>query len=181
MLQLPVAELEEWVVARTRHYDPGFVSHDPDFGHAHITALAPFDPAPTQATLDVVGAIAAWTTPMAVRLAEIDQFPNGIIHLRPEPDTALRRLTRELAAAFPQFPAYEGRFGPFVDPHLTLDAVSDEVSVESTRQLVGSRIPVTTRLDVLQLAWWESARCHVLHQWPLGGFASSLPFATLIS
>ena len=28
VLQLPVAALEEWVRARTAHYDPGFVSTD---------------------------------------------------------------------------------------------------------------------------------------------------------
>ena len=44
VLQLPVAPLEAWVRARTAHYDRGFVSVDPTFGHAHITALGPFDP-----------------------------------------------------------------------------------------------------------------------------------------
>ena len=156
-------------MARTRHYDAGFVSTDPGFGHAHITALAPFDPAPTRAVLDTIGVIAARTAPMGLRLADVDQFPNGLIHLRPEPDAALRRLTRELVAAFPQHPPYEGRFGPIVDPHLSLDAASDEVSVESTRGLLGRRIPVTTRLSELQLAWWQSGYCHVRHRWPLGG------------
>lgn len=169
MLQVPVPDLEEWVVTRTQQYDPGFVSSDPDFGHAHITALAPFAPAPTPAQLALVGRIAAATSPITVRLNEIGQFPNGIIHLRPEPDAALRTLTASLVAAFPQFPAYEGRFGPVVDPHLTLDASSPEVCVGSTRRLLGRSLPVTTRLDELQLAWWESDNCHVLHRWSLGG------------
>ena len=42
VLQLPVPALEGWVRDRTAHYDAGFVSADPRFGHAHVTALGPF-------------------------------------------------------------------------------------------------------------------------------------------
>lgn len=168
VLQLPVPPLEDWVVARTRHYDAAFVSADPAFAHAHVTALAPFDPAPSSATLAAVGGIAAATPPMTVRLARLAQFPDGILHLVPEPAAGLRRLTAALVAAFPGYPPYEGRFGSEVRPHLTVDAVSADVSLASTRRLLGDLLPVTCRLDELQLAWWESDRCHVQHRWPLG-------------
>lgn len=168
VLQLPVPPLEAWVLARTRHYDPAFVAADPSFGHAHITALAPFAPAPTAQDLATVADLAARTEPIAVRLREIGQFPNGIIHLLPEPDCDLRGLTDALVAAFPGLPPYEGRFGPRVDPHLTLDAASAAVSVESTRKLLGAVIPVSCTLTELQLAWWEPGRCHVMARWPLG-------------
>lgn len=168
VLQLPVPALEAWVVERTRFYDDGFVSTDPAFGHAHITALAPFAPDPTPAHLATVGRIAARTHPIPVRLDEIAQFPDGIIHLVPEPDGSLRSLTDALVEAFPDFPPYEGRFGPRVDPHLTLDAASDEVTMASTRRLLGGVLPVTCTLTELQLAWWESGRCHVVASWPLG-------------
>jgi len=169
VLQLPVPPLEEWVVARTRHYDTGFVSGDPAFAHAHVTALAPFDPAPSHATLAAVADIAGATPPMTVRLARLGQFPNGILHLVPEPDTGLRRLTATLLEAFPGYPPYEGRFGPDVRPHLTVDAVSADVTLASTRRLLGDLLPVTCRLVELQLAWWESGRCHVQHRWSLAG------------
>lgn len=168
VLQLPVPPLEAWVMERTRFYDEAFVAEDPDFGHAHITALAPFVADPTSTQLERVGAIAADTTPITVRLSEIGQFPTGIIHLRPVPDSPLRRLTRNLVDAFPDHRPYEGRFGPDVDPHLTLDAASSEVSVETTRRLLGKVVPVTCTLTELQLAWWESGGCRVLARWPLG-------------
>lgn len=168
VLQLPVPALEAWVVARTRHYDPGFVSTDPAFAHAHITALGPFDPDPSAAVLARVAAIASATAPIVVRLAEVGRFPDGIIHLRPEPDDALRALTRSLVAAFPQHPPYGGRWGADVVPHLTLDAASPTVSEESTRALLAGLVPLTCRLDELQLAWWETDGCRVLHRWPLG-------------
>ncbi|KRE39558.1 hypothetical protein ASG73_00545 [Janibacter sp. Soil728] len=167
VLQLPVPALEGWVRERTRHYDTGFVSTDPGFGHAHITALAPFARSPRPEQLAMIADIAASTAPITVRLNEIDQFPDGIIHLRPVPDHPLRSLTDALVAAFPQYPPYAGKFGPHADPHLTLDAASDVVSVESTRRLVAGLVPVTCTLTELQLTWWESDRCHVMQQWSL--------------
>lgn len=168
VLQLPVPALESWVVARHRHYDPAFVSADPAFGHAHITALGPFDPAPSSARLEAVGAIAATTAPITVVLAELDQFPNGVIHLRPEPGDELRRLTARLVEAYPEHPPYAGDFGPVVVPHLTLDAAGESVSIASTRALLGGVVPVSCTLAMLQLAWWESGACRVLREWALG-------------
>ena len=46
VLQVPVPELEPFVLDRTRHYDTDYVSTDPGFVHAHVTALAPFLDAP---------------------------------------------------------------------------------------------------------------------------------------
>lgn len=169
VLQLPVDALEEWVRARTAHYDAGFVSTDPRFGHAHITALGPFDPDPSEAALATIADLASVTAPITVGLAVLAQFPNGIIHLRPEPDDRLRDLTATLVAAFPAWPPYAGEFGADVQPHLTVDAASDHVDLVSTAALLGDTVPTTVVLDRLQLAWWESDGCRVLHEWLLGG------------
>jgi 2'-5' RNA ligase superfamily len=168
VLQLPVPALEAWVRDRTAHYDAGFVSADPRFGHAHITALGPFAPAPTQADLDTVASIAAATPPALVRLERLDQFPSGIIHLVPDPDEVLRDLTARLVAAFPAWPPYGGEFGTDVRPHLTVDAASDHVDLASTAALLADVVPVDVVLDRLQLAWWETDRCHVVAEWPIG-------------
>lgn len=168
VLQLPVPALEEWVRARTAHYDAAFVSTDPRFGHAHVTALGPFDPDPSSEVLDRVAGIAAATEPVAVRLADLAQFPNGIIHVVPDPDDALRDLTARLVAAFPEWPPYDGEFGDDVRPHLTVDAASDHVDLASTADLMRDVLPVEAVLDRLQLAWWEAGRCHVVHEWALG-------------
>ena len=169
VLQLPVPALEEWVRERTAHYDAGFVSTDPRFGHAHVTALGPFDPSPSAAALATVARLAGATAPMTVRLADLAQFPNGIIHLVPDPADPLRDLTARLVAAFPAHLPYAGEFGDDVRPHLTVDAASDEVSLTTTAALLADVVPVEVLLDRLQLAWWESGRCHVMEEWPLGG------------
>ena len=169
VLQLPVPALEEWVRARTSHYDTGFVSTDPRFGHAHVTALGPFDPAPSEAAIATIGDLAAATAPIRVRLAELAEFPNGIIHLVPDPDHRLRDLTTRLVAAFPHRRPYAGEFGDDVQPHLTVDAASDDVDLASTAALLAAVVPIDCVLDRLQLAWWESGDCRVVHEWRLGG------------
>ncbi len=87
MLQVPVPELEPFVRARTGHYDTDYLSTDPGFVHAHVTALAPFlDGADlTAEVLDKVAEIASTTRHFDFTLAELDTFPNGIVHLLPEP------------------------------------------------------------------------------------------------
>ncbi|RYB88477.1 2'-5' RNA ligase family protein [Nocardioides glacieisoli] len=169
VLQLPVPVLEEWVRARTAHYDAGFVSSDPRFGHAHITALGPFAPDPSEAALSTIADIAATTGKVRTRLQRLAQFPNGIIHLVPEPADELRDLTARLVAAFPAHQPYGGEFGDDVQPHLTVDAASATVSLATTAGLLRDVVPADVVLDRLQLAWWESGRCHVMEEWPLGG------------
>ena len=119
--------------------------------------------------LATVAEVAAATPPIAVRLSALAQFPNGIIHLVPDPDHALRDLTGRLVAAFPGWPPYGGEFGDDVQPHLTVDAASAQVDLASTADLLGDVLPVDVVLDRLQLAWWESGDCHVRQEWRLRG------------
>ncbi len=43
------------------------------------------------------------------------------------------------------------------------------VNLASTADLLRDVVPVDVVLDRLQLAWWESGRCHVVEEWALGG------------
>lgn len=161
--------LEAFVRARTAHYDRAWLSIDAAFGHAHVTALGPFlrleaiDPA----ALGLVAEIAHNTAPFTFTLTRIDTFPNGIIHLVPEPEEPFRALTRALCKAFPACPPYGGTF-PDVRPHLTLDARSAAVSESSTTALLAGVLPVLSRAARLDLALWQENGCRVLASWALG-------------
>lgn len=170
VLLVPVPALEPFVRARSEHYDRDYVSADPRFVHAHVTALGPFLPPRelTPGALAQVAEIAGATTPFDFTLEEVGVFPNGIIHLLPEPTAPFTALTERLWRAFPQCPPYAGEFGAVV-PHLTLDAVSDVVTAESTLQLVAPHVPARGRADRLDLAWYARGDCRVLHSWRLGG------------
>ncbi|MGD9960858.1 2'-5' RNA ligase family protein [Nocardioides sp.] len=167
VLLVPVPPLEAFIRARTEHYDTDYLSSDPDFTHAHITALGPFLDELDAESAALIAAIARATAPFDYRLERIDTFGTGIIHLVPDPDQPFRDLTERLARAFPQCPPYEGSF-PDTCPHLTLDARTEQVSEESTRALLGSAIPVTARATRLDLAWYDAGNCHVVDSWPLG-------------
>lgn len=170
VLQVPVPPLEPWVRARTAHYDEQYVSPDPAFTHAHVTALGPFVAELDDATARTVAEVAAQVDPFDYTLARLATFPTGIIHLVPEPADGFSRLTDLLVAAFPKFPPYGGEFPPA--PHLTLDLRHGEVTEESTRALLGDLLPVTARAEWLDLAWYEAGRCHLVRRWPLGGSVS---------
>lgn len=166
VLQVPVPPLESWVRQRTAFYDTDYVSHDPAFTHAHVTALGPFVASLDPTTSAQVAAIAAQVEPFDYTLARLATFPNGIIHLVPEPATDFTRLTDLVMKAFPDFPPYAGDFPPA--PHLTLDLRHGDVTEASTRALLGNAVPVRARAEWLDLAWYEAGRCHLVHRWALG-------------
>lgn len=167
VLAVPVAALDEVVRERTAFYDASYVSRDPGFVHAHVTVLAPWLPHPTAADTAAVAAVAAETPAFEVKLADLGVFPDGVVHLRPEPDAPLRRLTSRLAVAFPDVPPYGGRYDDVV-PHLTLDRLSADVTVESVRARIAHVVPTTVEVDRLDLQWWANDDCRLLASFPLG-------------
>ena len=173
VLQVPVPALEPWVRARTEHYDPAYVSADPAFTHAHVTALGPFVERLDEETEAAVAAVAARVEPFEFTLERLGTFPNGIVHLVPEPADGFRKLTELLTERFPEHPPYGGEFQPA--PHLTLDLVHGDVTEESTRALLGDVVPVTARAEWLDLAWYEPDGCRLLTRWPLGASGAAAP------
>jgi len=168
VLAVPVPPLEEAVRARTRHYDPSFVSADSGFGHAHITLLAPWIAQPAPQDLARVGTIVAGLAPARIEFTEVEIFATGLIHLKPEPDQLFRTLTRELSAAFPDHPPYAAAY-PEASPHLPLDDLAGGVSLAAVRRRLGALLPISFTADRVDLQWWAEHDCRLLHSWPLDG------------
>lgn len=167
VLAVPVPELDAFVRERTAHYDVAYLAADPDFGQAHVTVLAPWVHDPAAGDLAAVQEIAEQTPAFTYRLARTGTFPNGLIHLLPEPRGPFAELTARVWARFPDHPPYAGQF-PDPTPHLSLDAVGPGVDEAMVRAMLGERVPVTARADRVQLQWWQAGHCHVLHTWWLG-------------
>ena len=168
VLAVPVRVLDEVVRERTRFYDASFVSADPGFVHAHITLLAHWVRDPSPRDLAAVRALAAGTRPFRLTLERLDSFPDGVIHLRPEPDDELRAMTARLVELFPEHPPYGGRYGE-VDPHLTLDRHSPDVTEESVMATVAHLLPATVDVDRVDVQLWANHGCRLLHSFALGG------------
>jgi hypothetical protein len=166
VLVVPVPELEAFVVERTHHYDASFVSADPAFGHAHITALGPFLDEPSDADLALVGQVAGRTPAFDFILDRLGEFADGIIHLLPDPDAPFRALTRGLIEAFPQCPPYGGDI-PEPVPHLTLDQRAGGIDQATVRASLGDALPARCRADRLALHRYANHDCRVLAEWKL--------------
>lgn len=166
VLAIPVPAFETTVRERTAFYDRSFVSADAGFAHAHITVLGPWVAQPTVDDLAAVAEITSTTTYFDVKLAQLDEFPDGLLHLRPEPDDELRRLTTRLAARFPAHPPYGGTFTDVV-PHLTLDRRSATVTPEAVHARVAHLLPATVSVDRIDLQWWANDDCRLLHTFRL--------------
>lgn len=162
VLLVGVPALEDWVRARTAFYDPGFVCADPRFAHAHITVLAP-----CPASTDLLEQVAASVAPFDYALERLAVFPDGVIHLVPEPAGPFAALTAAARRAAPEVTPYWGRAEP--TPHLTLDRLGERVTLASTSARVGPLLPAAGRADELLLTWWESGGCRVLARAPLRG------------
>lgn len=160
VLQIGVPELEDWIVARTRHYDDSFISTDPDFRHAHITILAPLEHWDERAFAE----IAASTPAFDYRLDRVAAFPNGCLHLPPAPDAPFRELTRRAWAAHP---GIVPNGAPDPQPHLTVDWLAPQVSIASTQELLGPAVPVDCAAEALELVWYESNNCHLIRRFDL--------------
>ncbi|WP_104107198.1 2'-5' RNA ligase family protein [Nocardioides sp. 616] len=167
VLQVPVPALDPWVRRRTAFYDTDYLSDDPAFTHAHITALGPFLPRHDARTAARVGEVVARFEPFDFTLRRLATFPNGIVHLVPEPAEPFSRLTSALFEEFDQCPPYGGAFG-IPQPHLTLDALSADVTENSTRKSLGAALPARCRAERLDLAWYQAGDCRLLDSWTLG-------------
>jgi hypothetical protein len=167
VLQVPVPPLEPFIRARTEHYDPSYLSADPAFTHAHVTVLGPFVDRLTDDVARRIAAIVAEAEPFDfVLAAHLGRFADGTLHLLPEPDEGFRKLTARMAAEFPEFPPYAGELDPL--PHLTVDRLSDDVTVASTLELLGDALPASCRAERVDLAWYEPQASHVVASWTLG-------------
>lgn len=167
VLAIPVPALNDFVRSRTAHYDADYLAADPEFGQAHITVLGPWLSHPSAADLAAVGDIARAVEPFTFQLAQTGVFPNGIIHLLPEPADPFAELTVKVCRQFPDHPPYAGAFVDLV-PHLTLDAVGPDVDEARVQRWLGDQLPLSALADRLQLQWWQASHCHVRHTWWLG-------------
>jgi hypothetical protein len=85
---------------------------------AHITILYPFAPPETVDEEALAGLIASQGA-FSFELATVEHFGDEITYLAPVPAEPFSRLTRAVAARWPEYPPYEGAHDD-PTPHLTV-------------------------------------------------------------
>ena len=166
---VPMPELEPLVGAHRRAWDPVAALG----AGAHVTVLFPFaaPDAIDDAGLARIERALVGSAPFPVSFDAVREFPDHVLYLAPEPASRFRALTETLAAAFPEYPPYRGRFAEII-PHLTVthrpDAPVDDIAAAVRRGLPVAA--AATRVEV----WEEGAdeRWSTRASFPLNGVRS---------
>jgi hypothetical protein len=176
-LVVPVPELEPVVRPRLERAAPTYLFRDRDGDetvstHAHVTLLAPFagEGDLDDGMLRELDAFFADVTAFTFRLTTVGEFQGGATYLTPDPSAPFRRLTRQLAARFPEYPPFGGAYGEVV-PHVSVPVPPDETP-ESVRADLEGRLPITANAREAQLVWFEPDEVRVLATFPFSTSAA---------
>ncbi len=119
---------------------------------AHITIFYPFLPA-NDLSADVIGQLRdlfGAVDAFEISLASIGWFDDAVVFIRPDPDTALRRMTALVAERWPQWPPYGGAH-PDPTPHLTIADNGDLPAMSHAAQAVQRSLPLHIDVSEVQL------------------------------
>jgi 2'-5' RNA ligase len=116
VILIPVPEAEEFVSDLRVKYDPVGLRGIP----AHITLLFPFTP-PDKITDDDIEKLRNLfrIEKFDFHLFKINSFP-GVVFVEPKEREFFINLTKNIYSQFPEYPPFEGKFLPEINPHLTI-------------------------------------------------------------
>lgn len=158
-----IVSAAEPVVGRARSsYDPSTWYGVPP----HVSVLFPFLPqnAIDDGVREEVGRICASVTAFDVSFAKVRRWPS-VGYLAPDTEAPFRWLTAAVAARWPDHPPYGGEFEESV-PHLTV-AEGDGASIAAAEALVGPGLPISTRVERVDLIGFDGARWASMAGFPL--------------
>lgn len=138
----------------------------------HVTLLTPWAQPDDHRALERLRAVAERSHPLRLRFSEADEFAgSGVVWLRPDPEPLLTELLRDVLAAFPEYPPYDGEH-PEPTLHLTVSADGGPELLGQVRAALAAGGPEQQEVDRISVfardgdsIWREAA-------WvPLGGGA----------
>jgi hypothetical protein len=139
----------------------GLVLDAPPGVPAHVTVLFPFAPLDDIDEGAIVDVLARFA-PFDFELDRLEQWPEGIVWLHPEPSAPFNALTEAVWRRFPDHPPYDGAHDVLI-PHLTISMTPVEVEVT---------LPIACRArEVRLLAEGEDGRWRTRRSFPLQGVA----------
>jgi 2'-5' RNA ligase len=160
-----VPEADGLVAALRLRDDPAAADGVP----AHVTVLYPFVSPIDDDTVDKVAAICRHHAPFRAEFTAVDRFPGLVVWLRPEPAARFSELIAAVAAAFPDWPPYEGSVAEPV-PHLTVADGVDAATASTLQAELERGLPVSSEVHELALLLQdETGRWNVARTWPFGG------------
>jgi 2'-5' RNA ligase len=144
---------------------------------AHVTILYPFK-RPGAVTADVLATLSELFSSFPgfeISFKTTASFPEALC-LLPEPDEPFRRLTKLVAARFPENQPYEGRFAD-IRPHLTVAQTEDPAQLSQIASEfatgAGRALPLRSFVDSVVLLDNEDGYWQIRHRFALGGSFNS--------
>lgn len=120
----------------------------------HVTVLTPFAAPDDAAAVARLRQVTERHASMQIVFSRVDQFgPGGAVWLVPEPVDAILGLVRDVIAAFPEHPPYEG-LHPDPVPHLTVTTVGDAATLAQVRAALDQQGPLTVQVHELGV-WYR--------------------------
>ncbi len=160
-----IPEIEAHIARYRERYDPSARRNVP----AHVTVLYPFmppgdvDEGVVARLRDIMRAVPCFS----YRLAQTRRFPVAL-YIAPEPDVHFSALTDGIAAAFPDYPPFAGKFATVV-PHVTVAHGDEELLCSIEVELrIALAAGVAARCSEVLLIENSSGRWETMHTLPLG-------------
>ena len=160
---------------------PALAAARADIDHAgaariglHVTLLYPFvrRGAVTQELLGGLRGFFAERAAIQFALARLEEFPDVVAYVAPEPDGELKELMRSLWAKYPDTPPYGGAFTEPV-PHATIASYARAaVNLDQVRTRVAPLLPVACSISAASLLEeYEAEHWRELESLPFGAAA----------
>lgn len=118
---------------------------------AHITLMFPFVPFERLSEASpALQTLAENIAPFEVTMEGYGSFPT-VAFMQPRDPQPIQQLFRQVFAAFPEYPPYEGRFGSDLHPHMTVGEFISEA--EQRVADLPAYTPITFRVERLHLIY----------------------------
>jgi hypothetical protein len=133
---------------------------------AHVTLLYPFVPEPD---LDAIRGLAAGAEPFRFTLGAVQQRPDGVVYLEPDPALPFVGLTRAIVERFPDHQPYDEEFTvDEVIPHCTVVHTDHENLRADAAASVAGSLPIRCDANEIWLMHEVNGRWQRHTPFPLG-------------
>ena len=119
---------------------------------AHLTVIYPFRPVDALSADDLgrLRTVFRSAIRFTVELRTTGWFGDDVLFLVPENSAPIIDLTRQVEAAFPEYPIYGGQFED-IHPHLTIGHDCGAENLRRIQDVVTPTLPVTHHATAIQL------------------------------
>lgn len=165
VILIPIKEAESIVSDLRLKYDPSASHGIP----AHITVLFPFI-SPEKLTIEDL-----------IKLRELLRFPKfdfkldgiktfpGVVFVEPTNKEKFIEITKKIWQAFPDYPPFEGKYLPEINPHLTIghDLGDKFESCLAESMKIENKLPISASADEILLLTSEKEEWIIVERFPL--------------